>query len=71
MFGYLLGDMLADRFEKEPLVSGGVRKLWAESGLLSTDELIRKWLGDDPRSSAFWRKCIEKALKPVREQTER
>lgn len=71
VFGYLLGDMLADRFEKESLVSGGVRKLWAESGLLSTDELIRKWLGDDPRSSAFWRKCIEKALKPVREQTER
>ena len=71
VLGYLLGDMLADRFEKEPLVSGGVRKLWAESGLLSTDELIRKWLGDDPRSSAFWRKCIEKALKPMREQTER
>ena len=68
VFGYLLGDMLADRFENDPQAEGGVRKFWAESGLLSTDELIRRWLGEDPKSPTFWRKCIEKALKPMKER---
>ena len=68
VFGYLLGDMFADRFEKDPQAEGGVRKLWAESGLLPTDELIRRWLGEDPKSPAFWRKCIEKTLKPMKER---
>lgn len=66
VMGYLLGERLVDCFESDPEKAGGVTALWRASGLLSTDDIIRTRLGEDPTTVAFWRRCIQRVLWPLK-----